>query len=716
MKVKIFLVGKGPICELETDFNIKVYSLKQKVLSETGIPVEQQSLFYAGKRLSDEKSLFESDLPAKSDVVTLLLMTATQPSTPVKSASPAASNPNSPIASTASDSTSSAGALSPISSQASSGVEITALQAPPKPVSSPQESAVLAGIKDIASIIKLLLLNQDLLEGVGTEVSAPIQALLASTASLVPAPVTEVPRYSFPNPYGNLQKSIQDLESPPADYGQIKRFIEIVESRIASGTWTPYFDVLKEKFEKVYSALKNSRNQKLGEVLLQRQADVNRVVKDVTEKPEIAETLSDKQRLLDGCLNRLQASLSSLQQLEAVGFDSRAEKQLRELLPLCDEIETLVDDKLQQLDTLREIYADFATLDEEKASYVDVLSAMSAERQREREQCANDLQTLQSNFLRIKDEEAQRSLALHAEISTASHRERQLDQEDHAIAVLLSRLVEHYESNQVERRRLANSRQAAEKELADRAHLLSDHTELVEQHQQRLQSRMSDLSAACDAIKSFLDGTLKEIDQLDKMTAGRYADYKRAYIQAIKEKYETCVHHYRVVFKKIHALQNFKATSQKLISELQMNLRRWSELKRAAMVDTFNDQIGKSQQELRAADEEASLYAAVLSRLDSSFQTINLKMEELGEQPLIHPGLDIEAECLEQDRRRLEEEKAAISDTRSTVEDELRMVNSRLENTNLRRASSQLLGSSVAPLVHSQDVSSFVQVSPDTQH
>eukprot|EP01122_Echinamoeba_exundans_P005984 TRINITY_DN1619_c0_g1_i1.p1 TRINITY_DN1619_c0_g1~~TRINITY_DN1619_c0_g1_i1.p1 ORF type:complete len:123 (+),score=11.64 TRINITY_DN1619_c0_g1_i1:72-440(+) len=76
MKVKIFLVGKGPICELETDFNIKVYSLKQKVLSETGIPVEQQSLFYAGKRLSDEKSLFESDLPAKSDVVTLLLMTA----------------------------------------------------------------------------------------------------------------------------------------------------------------------------------------------------------------------------------------------------------------------------------------------------------------------------------------------------------------------------------------------------------------------------------------------------------------------------------------------------------------------------------------------------------------------------------------------------------------------------------------------------------------
>jgi hypothetical protein len=112
MKIKIFLVGKGPICELDADFNIKVSSLKQRVLSETGIPtgalvvscfflfcfhgsdffptaflcclmidlvflifLEQQSLFYAGKRLSDDKSLFESDLPAKSDVVTLLLMT-----------------------------------------------------------------------------------------------------------------------------------------------------------------------------------------------------------------------------------------------------------------------------------------------------------------------------------------------------------------------------------------------------------------------------------------------------------------------------------------------------------------------------------------------------------------------------------------------------------------------------------------------------------------
>jgi chromosome segregation ATPase len=603
--------------------------------------------------------------------------------------------------------------MSPISSQTSSGAELAAFQSPPSiPAQEP-----LAEVKDIASVIKLLLSNKHILDAMVSGVSAPVQELLDSIASRVPAALAEVPRYSFPNPYGNLQKSIQELESPPADYTQIKRFIEIVESRIASGTWTPYFDVLKDKFEKVYTALKNSRNQKLGEMLLQRQADVNRVVKDVTEKPEIAETLSEKQRMLDGCLQRLQASLSSLQQLEAVGFDSRAEKQLRELLPLCDEIETLVDDKIQQLDTLREIYADFAALDEERSSYMSVMSAMSVERHREREQCANDLQTLQSNFLHIKDEEAQRSLALEAEISTTAKREGQLDQEDHTIAVLISRLVERYESNQLERRKLAGARQAAEKELVDRAHLLTDHTELVEQHQQRLQSRMSDLSAASEAIKSFLDGTLKEIDQLDKMTAGRYADYKRAYIQSIKEKYETCVHHYRVVFKKIHALKNFKATSQKLISELQMNLRRWSELKRAAMVDTFNEQIGKSQQELRAADEEASLYAAVLSRLDNSFEIINFKMEELGEQPLIHPGLDVEAECLEQDRRRLEEERVAISDNRTNVEDELRMVNSRLETTNLRRASSQLLGSSVAPaLVQSQDVSSsFVQVSPDSQ-
>lgn len=106
MRVKIFLVGKGPVCELEADVSIKVIALKQRVTSEIGIPVgahalfrcfscfleslsvsppshlqffrpllDQQSLFYAGKRLADDKSLSDSDLPAKSDVVTLLLMT-----------------------------------------------------------------------------------------------------------------------------------------------------------------------------------------------------------------------------------------------------------------------------------------------------------------------------------------------------------------------------------------------------------------------------------------------------------------------------------------------------------------------------------------------------------------------------------------------------------------------------------------------------------------
>lgn len=607
---------------------------------------------------------------------------------------------------------------SPISSAVSSNVSVESA-APTVSSEVSEQQSLLSDIKDIVSVVKAILGSRNVLDLATPEQTTPlVRDLLAGVSSRIPAIQNQQPQYQFPNPFQGLTKTVQDLNSPAADYTQIKRFIEIVESRIASGTWTPYFDVLKDKFERVYSALKSSRNQQLSDALLQRQADVNRIVKDVTEKPEIAETLSEKQRTLDTSLQRLQASLSALNQLEAVGFDSRAEKQLRELLPLCDEIETLVDDKIQQLDTLREIYADFASLDDEKANFVSVMSKMAEERQREREQCTNDLQTLQNNFGKIKNQEAVRNLELERDVQRISHRESELDHEDRLIGALISKLLEKYESNQVERRRLAFTKLSAEKERVARSQLLTDASEEVEQHQDRLQNRMLDLVAANDAIKAFLDGTLKEIDQLDKMTASRHADYKKAYIQSLKEKYDTSVHHYRVIYKKIHALRNFKSTSQKLIGELQMNLRRWSELKRAAMVDTFNEQIAKSQQELRAADEESSLYSTVLARLDTAFESINAKMSELGEQPLIHPGLDIEAECLEQDRRRLEEEAALMADSRSTVEDELKLVNSRLESANLRRASSQLISSSVAPvnpmLASDAISSSFVQV-PQTQ-
>lgn len=595
---------------------------------------------------------------------------------------------------------------SPVSSGVSQSSSNVPSATEPSSSSGRSSSGVSVGLdfKDRSSSLHSILATRGVFES--DSVPQVVSELLHHISTRVPI-IAESAQLELPNPYAQLVKGASEPEFPPSDYTQIKRFIEIVESRIASGTWTPYFDVLKSKFERVLSALKDSRNQKLGEMLLQRQAEVNRVVKDVTEKPEIGETLAEKQKALDGCLQRLQACLSSLRQLEAVGFDSRAEKQLKELLPLCDEIENLVDDKMGQLETLREIYADFVSLDDEKAQYVTVMSQMAADRARERDQCTSDLNALQANFARVKDEEAHRSVALEAEGAAALAREKELDQEDAVIAGVLSRLVERYETNQTERRKLTATRATVDRELATRARLLVESTESVQEQESRLRRASSDLSAASEAIQAFLDGTLKEIDQLDKMTAGRHADYKRAVVQALKEKYETSVQHYRITFKKAHALRNFKATSQKLLSELHLNLRRWSELKRAAMVDAFNEQIGKSQQELKIADEELETFSMVLLRLDGSFGSINAKMAELGEQPLLHPGLDIEAECLEQDRRRLEEERAVISDNRSTVEDELRLVNSRLESANLRRANSQLLASSVSP---SDPSASFVQV------
>jgi hypothetical protein len=227
--------------------------------------------------------------------------------------------------------------------------------------------------------------------------------------------------------------------------------------------------------------------------------------------------------------------------------------------------------------------------------------------------------------------------------------------------------------------------------------LLEDVTADVNEHEQKLESHHADLEAGLKAIKAFTDGSVEEFTRLEAVTASRKADYVQATLKTLDEKYAATTHHYRIIFKRSWALRAFKRESADIIADLQDQLHKWSSLHRSTMVDTFKEQLTKTQTEIISTDTELQKNDAALRTLDLALADINSNLEEIGAEPKPHPRVDIEILCLERDRLLLEHENEKSSQGEKARQEKLRLVSSQIDaNLEIRRANSVLLANSIS--------------------
>jgi len=167
--------------------------------------------------------------------------------------------------------------------------------------------------------------------------------------------------------------------------------------------------------------------------------------------------------------------------------------------------------------------------------------------------------------------------------------------------------------------------------------LFNDAAEEVKEREAKLSRRIRELNAAIEAVQGYVDGVIKQLQILDEYTELAHTDYREQYTKALNEKYEVARHHYRLVYKKVHALNNFKAHANTMLNDLQLQLQRYSFLKLPQMVDTIRQQISQFTEEVGRAEKEIAHYKSLLTAIDAIFSDINQGLESLGHTPVPHP-------------------------------------------------------------------------------
>jgi hypothetical protein len=97
--------------------------------------------------------------------------------------------------------------------------------------------------------------------------------------------------------------------------------------------WRPYFEALKGKFERLLVEIKGTRNQELVDILMVRQSELNKIVKEIIERPTISETITERQGNVDARMAALEAAVKAFHDAELKEFDSNVEHQLKRMLP-----------------------------------------------------------------------------------------------------------------------------------------------------------------------------------------------------------------------------------------------------------------------------------------------------------------------------------------------------------------------------------------------
>jgi len=163
----------------------------------------------------------------------------------------------------------------------------------------------------------------------------------------------------------------------------------------------------------------------------------------------------------------LRALVTAYQQAEVV-FDSAVEKLVRDILPRCEDIERISDQKLDQLYSLREIYNAFAPLETEAALICQPVKAICKAKEKDRLICEQDLDTLKKVFVQIKENEQIRRGELEKQVKAAQTQTSQLAAEQTAIQALIANLTQRYQTNEQQMKLLALQESNAIKEMEGR--------------------------------------------------------------------------------------------------------------------------------------------------------------------------------------------------------------------------------------------------------
>jgi len=124
---------------------------------------------------------------------------------------------------------------------------------------------------------------------------------------------------------------------------------------------------------------------------------------------------------------------------------------------------------------------------------------------------------------------------------------------------------------------------------------------------------------------------------LDEVTNNSRNEHSLHLKKTLDEKHTAATHHYRILFKKAHALKTFKAESNVLVEDLQSQMAKWSSMRRPQMVDHCKAQIEKCQLELKTNEVELVQLNKELDTLDKIFMDINATLATLNCPALQHP-------------------------------------------------------------------------------